>query len=172
MSLRSKLWTKIATWFQPEIVQHTQKHVDRQISVMQQEQSIRSIRKEYLELEQYIGKPIIAISNEIDNLIIGYGTNITKFSTLDRTVLEVYDYVSDRSTIVTGKVIHYHPAVLDWLYEADPRLVIYLLYGSSSRLEDNIDDKLYNMLSMIELKNLLHTNGFYEAGNRHVRRPN
>lgn len=62
---------------------------------------------EKIELEMYVGKPVIYVSNEWANPIIGFGKEVIEITKAKTPTLIVHDYISGEDRMILGKVYHY-----------------------------------------------------------------
>lgn len=99
------------------------------------EYSDRSDKAEMLYLSNFIGKPVICISNEWENPVIGFGTQIQLITKAQNPVLVVHDYVTGQDLIVMGKVFVYTSQRFNTLMKLTPFELMSFVY---SNYEDDI----------------------------------
>lgn len=128
------------------------------------ERSVQQETTDKIEKQQYIDKPVIVVSNEIADYVVGIGKRLIRLP--DQSIdykLVVLDYITNKELICFGRVYHYTPELLQLLYDTDPRLTTHLIYRTT--IKSDIDDDLKNCLSYQQVISLLESNGFYEVLN-------
>lgn len=120
-------------WFSKErVIQESKNEVYAQWS------NEKKLRQEYLdkmnlfELEKHIGKLVICISNEIQNVTVGYGKEIQFITQTKQPMLVVHDIINDCEIMPFGIVFKYTEQKFDALNKLEPNERIAILYNKSS----------------------------------------
>lgn len=121
------------------------------------EQSDRSIQ--IALLEQYIDKPIICISDS-NQILIGYGKDITFITQAQQPMLKVFDLLTDEEYIVFGKIFFYSDEILHLFYNNPPDHYLPIMYGGHPKRY-----KIYNVRNkqtIQEVLDILHRKDFFK----------
>lgn len=117
-----------------------------------------------IEAQQYIGRPVIYVPNEWDNIVVGFCKHI---DTEKGVVTFVQDYVEERDTFFLGFPYFYTRQRLDALLKLDPFercSIIYRHHGG-----DKFDKvKTGNPLSREATYERLHDSGFFAKVKHHL----
>jgi hypothetical protein len=95
------------------------------------QERVKTIKE--LELEEFLGKPVICLSNEIQNLTVGIGKEITFLTQAQQPFLVVEDIVNKTEILPMGIIFAYTKQKFDALNQIEPNARIALFYN---RLED------------------------------------
>lgn len=98
--------------------------------------NMKSLRE--MELDDFIGKPVICLSNEIENLSVGIGKQVIFMTAAHQPFLVVDDLVRKREILPMGIVFAYTKQKFEALNKIEPNARIALFYN---RLEDYEIDK-------------------------------
>jgi hypothetical protein len=101
---------------------------------IQKEQENREQQRkgfEIYECQQYVGKYIISISNQYDNIIVGYGNEVHFVTKGLCPILEFTDVVSGRSMYANGVTMVYTEQKFDALNDMDREALIAILYAKN-----------------------------------------
>jgi len=96
---------------------------------------------EEIKLEMYLGKLVICVSNEIDNVIVAYGKEIYHITQQKIPMLVVYDLVDKKEIMPLCKVFDYTEQRFNALNKLDANERISILYESSFG-DETVDKKL------------------------------
>lgn len=111
-------------------------------------------------LEFYVNKPVIVISNEIDNPVIGFGQRVQLITLAQTPVLIVKDYVSGEERMCLSNPYFYSEQLFHLVMDSDRNALNALLY--TNRYTDtpfckNTSEPILNKNEMIQT---LIENGF------------
>lgn len=119
------------------------------------------------DMETLLGKPVISISNEWDNPIVGFVTNIEFLSKAQNPTFVIQDYVSNEKVIVMGITYGYTEQRFNALMKLDPFETCSLIYQNYCSTSLNPFEK--NKSGIRESKEMiiqkLKENGFYQKLN-------
>lgn len=144
MDIIFKAFTKI---FSKKIQTFIQEAKDKEISeavnnaknkALQEERDYREEQRNhclFIELEMMIGKPVISISNEWNNPIIGFGKRIDFITTAKMPVLIVEDYVSGKDMMLLSTPFYFSAQRLFALSKLDPFEICSIIYKNSAWME-------------------------------------
>lgn len=118
---------------------------------------------ELFDMEMLVGKPVISISNEWDNPIIGFVKNIEFISKAQNPVFIIHDYVNNEEVMVLGITYGYTEQRFNALMKLDPFetcSLIFQNYCSSSlkpfeKVKSGVRDTKENIIQKLQ------KNGFY-----------
>jgi hypothetical protein len=132
---------------------------------MQEERSYRENQKNeclYAELEMMIGKPVINISNEWDNPIIGFGKEIQFITQAKVPVLIIEDYVSGENKLVLSVPFYFSEQRFNAFAKLDPFEICSIVYKNSVWMEpfDKVKSGVFEGYDVIREK--LIKAGFFE----------
>lgn len=99
------------------------------------EQNITFQKTQDYEQSRFLGVPMIAISNEWDNPVIGFGKRMELFG--KSYILVIQDYVTNEEKICNGVHLPYNAQRLETILSLDPNQLIGLLYGSYGHQESH-----------------------------------
>lgn len=116
-------------------------------------------------LETYIDKPIISISNEWDTPVIGFVTGITYITKANHPALLVTDYITMKEVIVTNKTFAYTKQRFEAILKLDPYELCTLFYSYDNSYNEYTGVKSGVRISNDEIKNTLTENRFFEKTN-------
>ncbi len=84
------------------------------------------------ELEENLGKLVICVSNEIQNVTVGYGKEIQFITQAQQPMLIVHDIVNNCEIMPFGIVFKYTEQKFNALNKLEPNERIAILYNKSS----------------------------------------
>lgn len=84
-----------------------------------------------IELQSYIGKPVISVSNEWDDPIIGIGKEIVFITKANTPKLVIQDYISGKEYMPFGIVMGFTEQRFKALSKLDPFEICSLLYRNN-----------------------------------------
>lgn len=87
------------------------------------------------ELELMIGKPVISISNEWSNPVIGFGKRVDLITMAKTPVLIIEDYVSGEDILSFSVPFYFSEQRLFALSKLDPFEICSIIYKNSSWME-------------------------------------
>ncbi len=94
-----------------------------------------------IELEEYLGKLVICVSNELDNVKVGYGKEIVFITQAKTPMLIVYDLVDKKATMPLSKMYSYTDQRFNALNKLDPNERISIVYEAFFG-DETVDKKL------------------------------
>lgn len=104
---------------------------DQAVSRFRKNENERKQECSILELGLLVGKPVIAISNEWDNPVVGFAKEITLVSKANNPYLVIHDYLTDQEVIPLGKVFFYTEQRFEAVMKLDPFELCCLLYTNT-----------------------------------------
>lgn len=135
---------------------------DQAVSRFRENESERKQEYSLLELGLLVGKPVIAISNEWDNPVVGFAKEITLVSKANNPYLVVHDYLTGQEVIPLGKVFFYTEQRFDAVMKLDPFELCSLLYTNSFSDRTFVKDIRQQRDSREDLIQKLTESGFYD----------
>lgn len=102
----------------------------------EQSESIKSIKE--IELETFINKLVIFVSNEVSNVTVGYGKEICHITKAKIPMLVIYDIVNKEEIMPLGKMFDYTEQKFNALNKLEPNERIALFYDFG---ENTVDKK-------------------------------
>lgn len=112
-----------------------------------------------LELEHWIRLPIICISNEWDDPIIGFGVRVEMTCrNKDVPILVMKDYVTNKEVYCNGVIMEFTSQRFNAIYKLDPFelcSLVYRQYGTFNK------EKKVTVLTQEEMINKLNENHFF-----------
>lgn len=111
------------------------------------------------EVQIYVNKPVICISNEVDNPIIGFGARVEFVSKAQNPILMVRDYVTNEDFGIMGKTFAYTTQRFDAIFKLEKNELISLMFDSDQTFNKK---PLEEILSKDEIVARLEENGFYK----------
>ncbi len=113
-------------------------------------------------LSRYIDKPIIVISRQLIDPVVGIGRSIREDDD-GSPILVISDYVSNNIVSARVGIYPYSYNFLRQYYDTDPQFVIDLLYQRSVfHAINDIDETMQHLHSLESIIETLTENGFYE----------
>lgn len=82
-----------------------------------------------LELEFHINNLVICVSNEVENVTVGYGKSIVHLTKAQQPFLVVQDIVNDCEILPMGKIFSYTEQKFNGLNKLEPNERIAIIYG-------------------------------------------
>lgn len=113
-----------------------------------------------MELEHFVGKPIITISNEWETPTIGFAKSVMSITKANTPVLLIQSYLDGQEYIVLGKCFVYTEQRFDALFKINPFELCSFIYDSYIEVFDK--PKYQQLLDKEEVIELLKAHGFYE----------
>ena len=105
------------------------------------------------ELEEHINNLVICVPNEIQNVTVGYGKEITYITRANEPVLIVHDLVRNKDILVLGKIFSYTPQKFEAFNKLESNERIAILYNrTSTHHVDKEDTKNENPIPPEEWK--------------------
>ena len=135
---------------------------DKAVSLFRKLESERKQEYSLLDLGLLVGKPVIAISNEWDNPVIGFAKEITLVSKANNPYLVVHDYLTGQEVIPLGKVFFYTEQRFEAVMKLDPFELCSLLYTNSFSDRTFVKDIRQQRDSREDLVQKLTESGFYD----------
>lgn len=90
---------------------------------------------ELLELEQFLGKRVISVSNEWDNPQIGVALRIEFITQAKSPILIVQDFLSNQEVMIMGKTYLYTPQRLQAVLKLNPFEACSLIYTYTNEFD-------------------------------------
>lgn len=106
-------------------------HLDKLDEINRKKREERRISERF-ELDMYIGKPVICISNEWTNPVIGFAICVEEITMANNPVLIVHDVLTDEDIMVLGHTYHYTHQRFEALSRLDPFEACSLIYRNSN----------------------------------------
>lgn len=156
-SIKDKLFQKVRPFFSNQLDMMLIK--DRIANEKDRQQRVHI--SEVSELDMFVGKPVICISNEWETPIIGLATRIDFISQAQNPVLCVLNYLDVKEYLVLGKTFFFTTQRFDALFKLSPFELCSFIYGRYLQ-EDFDKEKSGELLTKEKVVNLLDVNGFYE----------
>ncbi len=156
-SFKALLWKWCQKYFDLEI------HglIRNQIKKLEDEREESTRQYAIYELDQFVNKPVICLSNEWKNPIIGYGTRIDFITQAMNPVLCVHNYLDGQEYVVLGSVFHFNEQRFNALFKLNPFELCSFIYGRY--MADEFDKAISEERNgKEEIQELLETNGFYK----------
>jgi len=105
--MKAVIWKLLIRYFASEVSKLEFTAIDR----YNYEQSSRSKQAKLTEIKQWLGKPVIVVSNIIDDPIVGFVTDYTELGY--GGILVVFDYITCKEQLVFGRVLEYSEVLLE-----------------------------------------------------------
>lgn len=83
---------------------------------------------ELFSLKEMIGKPIIVVSNEWDDVIVGFATEVRFITQSQQPILVMKNHITGEEMLVSGKVYAYTLQKLNAILKLDPYELCSLIY--------------------------------------------
>lgn len=96
------------------------------------DEEARRMEIEEIRLSSFIGQPVIVISNEVSNPMVGIAKEVTHITLANVPMLVVEDVVTGQNYVVFGTVFAYTEQKFDALNNMDPQARIALFYYRES----------------------------------------
>ncbi len=110
----------------------------QQIEAELREERLKEIEKiKAFELEEFLGRLLIVVSNEVDNLLVGYGKEIIHITQASVPMLVVHDIVNKRDVMPGGIILCYTEQKFNALNRLDPNERIAIYYNKAGQEEIN-----------------------------------
>lgn len=110
------------------------------------------------DIEFFIDKPVIVITNEWRNPIIGFVNDIDK----EKNSLVVYDYISDKEVTVNSRTFIFTEQRYQLVIKLDPFELCSILYPEECFETDFRKDKREFLLNPEEINSRLRQNCFWK----------
>lgn len=115
-----------------------------------------------IELQQYLGKKVIAISNEWENPIVGVVTGFEPITKAQRLVPIIHDYIRNEDVLCLSKIKFYTEQKLNAILTLDPFSVIALVYNCYDTDENFEKVKRGDRWPKENITEILRINGFFD----------
>lgn len=115
----------------------------------------------YLELSMFIDKPIIAISNEWANPVIGIGKEIIYISKANTPVLVIHDYLTNEDKMIFSEVFYFTEQRFNAFSKLDPFEICSIIYKNSTTHQPFEKNKSGVFEGYDVIKEKLINSGFY-----------
>ncbi len=104
-------------------------------------EAINMIRQ--YELEMFVGKLIILVPNEMENLRVGFGLKIEYITQGNNPVLEYYDIMKQEKFICMGKVFTFTEQKFNGLNKLEPneRIAVFYFDTANNAVDKNATRK-------------------------------
>lgn len=113
-----------------------------------------------------VGKPIIVVSNEWSNPIIGFGKEVQLVSKAQTPILVVEDVLSGEDRLCMGIIMDFSMQKLDVVLMLDPYQLWAIVAHNAVGNEDFEKIKSGVRWSRHEIMSRLHENGFFQRWER------
>lgn len=131
MSLIYKLFSK---FFEKEIAEKVSAAKQSAKNEFYNEQKERKNHYSLIELQSYIGKPVIAVPNEWDNPIIGVAKEIVFITKEQTPMLVIEDYITGKEYMPFGVVMGFTEQRFKALAKLEPFEICSIIYRNSCGL--------------------------------------
>lgn len=112
-----------------KLIQQAKQEALETFSKKQQEHEKSKMLASFTELEMKIGKLVIVVSNEIDNVIVGAAKSIEKITQAQTPMLIVEDIITKKEIMPFGKIFDYSEQKFNALNKLDPNERIAIMYN-------------------------------------------
>ncbi len=112
-----------------QVIQQSQKEILELWKKQDQQREESKQQIQNIELEMKIGKLVIMVSNEIDNVKVGIAKSIELISKAKQPYLVVEDIISDQEVIPLGTVFDYSEQKFNALNKLEPNERIAIIYN-------------------------------------------
>lgn len=121
---------------------------------------------QFIELSMMIGKPVISISNEWDNPIVGFGKRIEFITKAETPVLIIEDYVSGEDVLVLSTPFYFSEQRFNALSKLDPFEICSIIFRNSAWMEpfEKVKSGVFDGYDVIFEK--LKSTDFYERAEK------
>ena len=126
-------------------------------------------QSDFYSLEGLVGKPVICISNEWENPVVGVAQKVDFITKGDCPVLVVKDYFSNEEKMIMGKSFLYTEQRFNAVFKLSPFELCSLIYGY---IDDFDKEKKSALATKDEYVAELKKNGFFEVCDEFVRKEN
>lgn len=113
------------------------------------------------ELELMLGSPVISISNEWCDPIIGIANRIEYITLAKSPILVVKDYITQKEKYVLGKTYFYTEQRLNAIFKLDPFELCSIIYNNIYYDTEFKKEKLEVRKSLDEVREILKNNDFF-----------
>lgn len=114
------------------------------------------------EMQEMLGKPVICVSNEWENPVIGFAQEIIYITKSEQPMLVIKDYLTMTENMSFGKVFSYTEQRFIALFKLDPFERCSLIYTNFYNEEEFSKNKIGQTNTLEEVQSILTKNGFYE----------
>lgn len=156
--LKAKLFSLVKFFFNEEI--NAEKSISFRLGVDEQRETSFKRRSEIkrIEIEMMIGKPVIYISNEWNDPIVGFGINTFDIGT--SCVLVIKDYITGKDLTVMSTAHNYSETLLNAVLKFNPFEAGSMIYRNH---DWSYEHEKYGEYSGEEsLREKLKSSGFFE----------
>lgn len=115
-----------------------QEEVEKKIKSLLETQKKEENKIQLYYLKSFLNKLVICISNEIENVVVGYAQDITFITQAQKPLLIVYDIIQKKEIVPMGIILNYTEQKFDALNSLDPNQRISIFFNQTS---DYIVDK-------------------------------
>jgi hypothetical protein len=112
--------------------------VEKKIKSILEEKNKEKNKIKLYSLKSFLNKLVICISNEMENVIVGYAKDITFITQAQQPTLIVYDIIQKKEIIPMGIIMNYTEQKFDALNSLEPNQRIAIFFNQTS---DYIVDK-------------------------------
>jgi hypothetical protein len=165
--VKAFLFELFRKFFKKELAQVKQEVMNH----WQQHQMSRKRDIEVMTCQQLVGQPVIYISNEVDNLVVGFVSSVQFVTQAQQPMLLVHDYISDKEVMVHNAwpvLQSYSAQSLQALMMMDRNSMIALFYGRYRTANTIVDKGPANkVLTAPQILGYLQKNGFYKKMNEY-----
>ncbi len=117
-------------WSKNKIIKQTRQAIYAELEEERIANEQRKKEIDVLVLSEHIGKLVICVSNEIENITVGYGKEIIFLTKSQQPFLVVHDIVNDCEVVPFGKIFAYTEQKFDALNMMDHNARIAILYSA------------------------------------------
>lgn len=139
--------------------------IEREIASKKQAQREIELERQYdrklYDVEFYIGKPVIVVSNEFENPVIGFGERVDITTVANKPLLIVHDYIINSPRLCAGKTFLFNEQMFNFILDADKNALIVFLYTAMFNALEINKKPMHSILDKDAIHRVLVSNGFY-----------
>lgn len=125
-----------------------------------------SLETKWFEMDALTAGPVICVSNEHDNIVVGFIERIESICLSNEPLAIVKDYVSGKTLAIMGSIFGYTEDRFNALADMSPSQRVTVIYHSAYSREDKVFNNLTtaeeDILTREEVIIKLRENGFYD----------
>lgn len=118
-------------------------------------------KSELFEMQEMVGKPVICVSNEWEDPVIGFAQEIIYITQAKQPMLVIKDYLTMNENMSFGKVFAYTDQRFKALFKLDPFERCSLIYTNFYHEEEFVKNKIGVIHTLEQVAEILNKNGFY-----------
>ena len=158
LNIKNLFWSFVEKYFKTNI----QNEINKAINNEREDKRNHYNEIKTIELSQFIGKPVICISNEWADPIIGFGLRVEFITRSKNPILCTHNYLDGREYLIMGAAYHFTEQRFDALFKINRFELCSFIYNHASS-EPFEKIKSCHVREKEEIKQLLEVNGFYKC---------